>query len=503
MNKNLAFGTILSYFNIILSILIGFITAPIILKQLGESEYGVYQMVLSMVSYMSILDFGLHNVTTRFVSKYRATNDDELQRRFLGTNILLFGLIMLLILIVGAVIYVNLGTFFSNSMSECEISLTKRLFVILTVNLAISMPGAVFAAIVVAYEKFIFSRFLTTMKMIVRMIFVLLLVNFGLKATGLVVIDFLINIAIIAVNMMFCFSKLKIKILLKLDKTLVKTIFSFSIFVFVASITEQINWKVDTVLIGASIGTSAVTLHSISAQLTGYFKSFSGAISGVFLPKATKMVALNKSNAEITDLMISIGRAQLIICGVVLFAFSVLGKEFLTLWIGESYIINYYWFLTIGFSLLVPMTQSVGINVLEAKFMHQFRALVYFGISVVNIVISLILINYIGVWGAVLGTVFSMIIGNNIVINIYYHKKVGLNIIRFFKETYLKIFPVQILVTMLLMIVFYFVPICIGSWWNIIIKGLIFVFVYFGSIYFFALNGNEKALLKSFLEGRN
>ena len=203
MNKNLAFGTILSYFNIILSILIGFITAPIILKQLGESEYGVYQMVLSMVSYMSILDFGLHNVTTRFVSKYRATKDDELQRKFLGTNILLFGLIMLLILIVGSVIYVSIDNIFSGSMSGYEISLTKKLFAILTVNLAISMPGAVFAAIVVAYEKFVFSRLLATVKMIVRLIFVLLLVNFGLKATGLVVVDFLINMAIIALNMIF------------------------------------------------------------------------------------------------------------------------------------------------------------------------------------------------------------------------------------------------------------------------------------------------------------
>ena len=95
--KNLAvFVCICSVITLLLATT-NFITAPIILKQLGESEYGVYQMVLSMVSYMSILDFGLHNVTTRFVSKYRATKDDELQRKFLGTNILLFGLIMLLI----------------------------------------------------------------------------------------------------------------------------------------------------------------------------------------------------------------------------------------------------------------------------------------------------------------------------------------------------------------------------------------------------------------------
>lgn len=496
MNKNLKVGSALSYINILITMASGFITAPLLLHSFGDSEYGAYQMVISLVGYMSILDLGLHNGTTRFVARYSAKKEYKEQANFLAVSLILFSAIAFLILAVGAVIYLNMDRFFGQSMTVAEIKLLRKLFVILTLNLALSMPGATFSSVVVAYEKFIFSRILTTMKLIIRFIMIITLVKLNIKALGLVIVDFSLNAAIILLNMIYCFSKLKIKIkLYSLNKKIISVIFGFSIFVFIASITDQINWKVDTIILGSMMGTAAVTQYSVTGQLIGYLRNFSGAISGIFLPRATKMVALGKSNSELTDLMIKVGRIQFMIVSLIIGGFCVVGKEFITLWIGGEFTNNYYWFLIIAASLVIPMTQSIGINILEAKFMHQFRAVVYLFISVANLLLTILLVKFIGISGAVIGTAAALFVGNNIVINIYYQKKAGLNIIRFFKETYVKL-------TLLDVITFGICAAVISllfkgeySWIGLFVKAGVMCVAFAASMYFFGMNKEEKQVM--------
>lgn len=63
--------------------------------------------------------------------------------------------------------------------------------------------------------------------------------------------------------------------------------------------------------------------------------------------------------------------------------------------------------------------------------MHKFRSILYVIIACFNIGISIPLSNYYGGIGAAIGTAISLIIGNIIIMNIYYHYKVHLNIIKF------------------------------------------------------------------------
>lgn len=492
-NKNqLKIGAALSYLNIILSIGIGFITAPLLLKSLGNSEYGAYQMTAALISYISVLDLGLHSAVTRYVARYLATKDKRSEENFLAISIGIFTLIGILILVVVSIVYSNVRHIYKSSATYEEINIIKQLLVVMGINLAISMPGAIFLSIITAYEKFIFSKGCATVKLIIRFILLFLILNMGGKSLSVVVIDFTLNLLVLLLAIAYCFKHLHIKIkLYEINKRYIISIFSFSIFVFLASITDQINWKVDTTVLGIIFGTTAVTYYSIAGSLISYYRNFSGAISGIFLPKATKMTASGASNSELTDLMISVGRIQLIIIGLVLTGFVVVGKEFISLWVGDEYSQAYYWFLIMALPLLIPMTQSIGINILEAKFKHKFRALVYFGIALANIGLTIILVKIYGITGAAIATGLAVLVGNNVIINIYYSKVIGLEIGRFFKEVYLKIMPVQMVILTALVALDRITNIA-GHWVDLIIKGFIICAVYCGTIYLFAMSDKEK-----------
>lgn len=82
----------------------------------------------------------------------------------------------------------------------------------------------------------------------------------------------------------------------------------------------------------------------------------------------------------------------------------------------------------------VPLIQNLGIEIQRAKNMHKARAVVYLAIAIANVLISIPLIKLMGPTGAALGTAISLIAGNAIFMNWYYHARIGMNMIYFWKE---------------------------------------------------------------------
>ena len=83
-------GVILSYAGQFVKILISTIYTPIMLRLLGQSEYGLYQLVYSVVSYLSLLSFGFSSSYMRFYSHYKAQKDEDGVARLNGMFLLIF-----------------------------------------------------------------------------------------------------------------------------------------------------------------------------------------------------------------------------------------------------------------------------------------------------------------------------------------------------------------------------------------------------------------------------
>ena len=83
-------GVILSYKTQAVSALSGLIYTPIMLKLIGQSEYGLYQLVASVVSYLGLLNFGFGSSYMRFYSRYKAKEDSDNIAKLNGMFMLIF-----------------------------------------------------------------------------------------------------------------------------------------------------------------------------------------------------------------------------------------------------------------------------------------------------------------------------------------------------------------------------------------------------------------------------
>ena len=186
-------------------------------------------------------------------------------------------------------------------------------------------------------------------------------------------------------------------------------------------IIDQINWNIDKFVLGRYRGTIAVAVYGLAAQLNSYYLSLSTAISNVFIPRVNRMVAIENDNKKLTNLFTRVGRIQFILLFLVCSGIVFFGRSFISMWAGADYNGTYAIVLLLIIPVTIPLIQNLGIEIQKAKNMHQFRSWVYFFIAVANVFLSIPLAKAYGGIGAAIGTAISLLIGNGLVMNWYYH----------------------------------------------------------------------------------
>ena len=220
--------------------------------------------------------------------------------------------------------------------------------------------------------------------------------------------------------------------------SLLKEITTFSFFIAINQIVDQINWATDKMVLGKICTSSAVAVYAIGSQINTYYLQFSSAISGVFVPQVNRIVVSNedekKKNRQLTELFTKVGRVQFIILILILTGFIFFGKYFVLKWAGDEYVNSYYVALLLITPVTIPLIQNLGLEIQRAKNMHQFRSYVYLGMAILNVGISIVLSMKWGELGAASGTTISLLVANGVIMNWFYHQRIGIDIIYFWKN---------------------------------------------------------------------
>ena len=506
VSKQIKWGIFLTYIQMFLSVIISLFCTPIIINLLGKSEHGLYNLASSIISYLSLFSLGFGASYVRFYSRYKKNNNEEGIKKLNGLFLTVFMILGSIVAIAGAILINNVEFLFNSTYSQQDLNLARKLMIFLTFNMALSFPMSVFQSYISSQERFIFQKTINLFKTILNPILNIVLLFLGFGSIGMVLVTTVIAILVDFTNIFYCFKKLKFKVKFgKIDFALLKEIFIFSLFLAINLLVDQINGQTDKLILGKMINATAVSIYAVADTIRNLYVTLSTSISGVFVPTVHKIVNSNKDKKEIdetlTDLFIKIGRIQYFVLALVLTGFIFFGYKFINLWVGNDYSITYYMILMLIIPATVPLIQNIAIEVQRAKNKHKFRSLVFLGIAIGNLVISIFLCKAIGIIGVVLGTLIANVLGQIITMNIYYHKKLGLNIIKFWKEIFKAslgfIFPIISGLLMLLFINFDNLVVYFGCI-------LIYSVTYLISIYLLSFNKDERSFVnKIFLSIKN
>lgn len=486
-------GAVLNYIIIGLNTLVGLAYTPYMLRCLGQNEYGLYSLVASIIAYLTILDFGFGNAIVRYTAKFRAEGKKKEQWEMFGMFLIVYSFIGLIAIGGGLALYFNIDALFDRTMTDSDLSQARIMMLLLTFNLAFTFPLSIFGSIITAYENFVFQRLVNIFRIIFSTGVLVLVLAIGFKAVALVVVQTAFNLLTLIINLIYCKKKLKIKVVFgKFNWPFVKEISVYSFWIFLNAIMDKIYWGTGQFVLGAISGTVAVAIFSVAILLQQMYMTFSTAISSVLLPKVTAMVAHSKSDKELSELFIRTGRIQCLIMSFILCGFIVFGHRFIEIWAGPIYADSYIITLIFFCSLFIPLIQTIGISILQARNQMKFRSLLYLGISLISLVFQIVFAEYFGAIGCSMAIGGALIIGQGLIMNIYYQKRQGFDIIKFWQEI-CKILIAPIFYTIISIVVSnYFI---MQNIMELLLGIIIFSILFIPLIWRFCMNEYERHLI--------
>ena len=499
-------GVIISYLTLLVSSLLSILLTPVMLKNLGDVEYGLYQTITSFIGVLTVLDFGSGVATTRYVAKYNLQQDKEGCNNYLAMSMIINVIISVLIFLIGSGFVLSIDNIYSKSFSGDDVEKAKILAVLYIINISVNIFLNMFYGVAIGYKKFLFGNGTQLIKIVVRFGLIYILLAVGMRAIAISIADIAVNIGTI----IFVWGYIKIKLdvrlrLVKWDKVVFWETFSFSVALFLQSIVNQVNNSIDKVILGSMIGGTAVTIYSVAMSIYLIYGSLSGAVKKVLLPDAVELVKNGVDGKKVTEFVIKGGRFQFMVLIYILCGFFLVGREFITLWVGEHYQISYYIAIILMVPTLFQLSQNITETILDAMGKRMLRSVILFVGAMGNIFLTILLIKLWGLIGAPIATAITCVLSWLIALNIYHHKVMKLQVIRMFIEICRGTFLCAVVSTLLCGMLNY---IEMPNALSLLVKGMTFTVIYIIMLWRKGFNKEEQQMLRKVipflkLEGKN
>ena len=492
-------GVVMSYVAMIFEILSTLLITPLIIRTLGQAEYGVYKLTAAIAAYLFLLDLGVGNSVIRYMAKFRAINDREQSRKFFGIATIYYFIIAMIVLIVGAVLVYFFPMMFAKGLSESEIALGESLLVLIIINCAITLGTTAFSIVIMAYERFAVQKGSLIVQVVLRMGLTVVALRLGYGSVGIVCIQLGTTILCRGFYVLYVIGR--IKLLPKwsgIDFAFVKEVFVYSTFILVQMIAAQVNAFADQILLGAFVTTSAaiIAVYGVGAQIVTYYQSIGNALTGVLMPGVVKMVESKAEPDELCKEMIRIGRMILLILGLVWCGFLIYGKQFICLWAGEVNLEGYYVAVILMLAQMIILAENIGTQILWAKNEHKEQAVLKLAVVFVNVVLTIVLIRWKPLLGATIGTFISYVVGDVGVMNLVFKKKIGIKLSQYYQGLLARLIPLFCVTTL---VGWLFSKINLSGWMGFLINVGVMTLTYCIFAWLFGLNEYEKSLVKSIL----
>lgn len=433
--NQIKFGAIMTYVSYGLNVILTLVSTPLMINMLDQTEYGVYQTMMPLVSCLHVLTLGLGSAYTRYYSIYKAEHNEEKMASLNGMFITIYTLLGVLAAVLGFGMSFFLDRIFPEMPTE-YLPLARSLCRLMAVNMGLSFPVYVFTSHIIVNEAYVFQKTVAALKMILNPIITIPLLFLGGGTRSIAILALVLTAATGIVDMIYCFKKLKMPISLrKFDFFIFKDMMRFTFFVFLSIVVDEINWNSDRIVLGMFRGPDDVAVYGAAAQLNIYFMSMATMLTNVFVPRAHRLIATGRPDKEVSDLFIKVGRIQFMIMSFIMIGFIAIGEGFMRFYTNESYVEQGAFVIAMLLMVptIVPSIQNLGGEIQQAKNKHKFRAITYLIVAVVNVVLSIPLCQLYGGVGAALGTTFTVVVGKGFLMNWYYKKHIGLDIGRFWK----------------------------------------------------------------------
>jgi len=484
-------GSIVRTSNLFLQLIVSFFMMPFIIHSLGDRMYGFWVLVGTFIGYYGLLDLGLSSAVGRYVSRALGRNNIKEINDIVNTSLFLFiglGVIALLISFMAAVF----SFYFIENPDE--VNLFRKVIVILGLGMAVGFPMRVFGGILTSYLRYDLYTYASILRLLVSNVLIFYFLQKGFGILALAMISFSASLLEYATILFFAvktFPHLEVgSSFFKKDRAM--QLFRYSGKSFIAQIANMLRFKLDPFVIAGFLNLNLVTYYSVGARLMEYFVQFIMSAFGVMSPVFSQYEGRNDFDS-IRRKFLDVTKISIIVSVFIGASIIYYGKSFIQRWMGPDFESSYYVVLILCVPYITALMQNPSIGLLYGISKHHYFAITNICEGLLNLIISVILVKYYGIYGVAMGTGISMIILKIFVQPIFVCRVINLSLYKYYFKTLL-LTTLKILIPLLLY--FYIVEDYLkADYMNIIMLGTIQTLLFIPLIFFLVLQKEERQLI--------
>ena len=494
--QQMSLGVVLSYVSIAIKMLSGVLYTPIVLRSLGQGQYGVYSLCISFIGYLTILNAGVNAAYVRFYVQEKVKNEGNVDN-LNGLFKEIFIILSIIGLVGGLVLSVIAPVIFGTKITPDEYLIVRRCFRLLAFTISVEIFTCLYKSFITANEQFVFGKLVDIIGAVLAPVITLPFLLNGFDCTSIIAVRLGVSILVLLLCAFFCKNQLNITFKYeKQDKKLIANIVQFVGFILIQSITDQLNWQIDKFILARTHGSSEIALYSIGGTLNHYYLLIGAAVSGVFIAKINRLVA-SDDKGSLNNMYRKTCKVFTYLIGYITLAYIIFGRAFILRWAGKSYEASY----TIGWMLMTPVSwvliNGLAKDIARAQNQHQLLIVINLFVCILNTLISIPLAIKWAAVGSAFGTFISEIVICLIINPLYYEKRLGINMKAVVLD-FVRYLPGLVLPAGFGFLLNHF-GIVKPSYSSIAMFGIVFTFVYAISVWLISMNDEDRNLVKRML----
>ena len=481
-------------------IAIAFILSPFLVHTLGDTQYGIWTIAVAFTGYMNLLDLGLTSAVTRYVSKYWASSDFESTNSIASTALALFLVVGIVIVMVSPVMSVLISGIVSVG-PELD-SVVRALIIVMSFDIAVFVLSGVMKGLFGGLQRYIVINLAQLFSAAFKAILFYVALTRGGGLIEMAYVSLTANVLVVAIFWLVLrrtvpeirFSLARIK------RASFSKIYHYGKYTFVAMLANQLIYYSDAFIIGFFLNAAAVTYYSIPWTLAEYSKKVTLAIAQTYTPAISASDAKD-DRSNLTELYFAGSRYVLLISNLLCVGLLVLGGAFIGIWMGPQYreLCQDVLFILVV-NLMVYCPQQISYSVLQGLGRQKLYSYASVGVSIINLILSIILVQRYGIIGVALGAAIPQILFQLILVPNLTLRVLGVSYRQYLTRAILpSVLPAIVLAAVLWAIRQYHFP---GNYIQLLSMAALGGFLYAIACFVFLLTKQERATVIRVATGR-
>ena len=423
----------------VFSALVNLFLSPYVVRSLGNTAYGAWALLGSMVGYLGLLDLGVRISVTRYIARFQAAGAHDSSRRVYSSALLIFTLAGAVAILLSGVLALMLGRGALQIPPEF-VRIGQVVALLGGLNVAVSLVSGVFGGVLIGLERFDYSNAIEIGVGAARAVAVVLALHFGYGLIMLALVQLAATLIRGGANYSLShrfYPELGLPTW-KWDPEYLRLVFAFGISASFIHVTGALMVYSDSLVIGALLPVGMVTYFAIAGNLYDYSRSVPGGIALTIAPRLSALDARGE-HPVLKDTLVAAARLSTIVTLPIAVTFMVRGSSFIGLWMGPTYADlsgRVLWVLALtlwttgGYQIV--SAAMIGLN----KHSGLIPILIVEALS--NLVLSVIWVRMYGVIGTAIGTAVPRTIVSTIVGPLYVRRTVGIPLHRFWLAVFVQ-----------------------------------------------------------------